>query len=58
MPNYEYKCENEKCTQDTYTELLPMKDYKKETRCPKCKKVGVKQFGCNIDKLAASKWRM
>jgi len=58
MPRYEYKCTNDKCEVDIYSEYLPMKEYNKKTKCPECKEVGQKQFGCQIDKFAASKWRM
>jgi putative FmdB family regulatory protein len=58
MPQYEYRCKNDKCEVDLYTEFLPMKDSGKETHCPKCGEVGERQYGCQIDKVAASKWRI
>jgi len=34
---YSYECTNDKCKQQ-FTEDRPLKDYKSNTVCPKCKK--------------------
>lgn len=41
MPTYSYVCEDHKC-RESYEEVLPISEYQKQTKCPKCGHKGKK----------------
>ena len=52
-PTYNYVCEGAKC-QEAYEEILPVSEYQKQTKCPKCGSKGKKVIEAKNMKTGAT----
>lgn len=58
MPSYNYRCKNENCEIDIYSQTRPMSEYMEPARCPHCDELNerVNNDFCKNFKLKGGGW--